>query len=170
MTGEPERQIKILIGDKFSLYRNSLLTTFADKADIDILGEADSGVQLIEMLKHLSPDMIIADFTQKEINGFETLPHIKQNHPNIKLVTLALYEDPDIIIRILESGADSYILKNSSSTTLYESIKQCFANGVYLNHDTREAIASKDWKKFNKKKVRIGSKIIIFLKSIIPQN
>ena len=169
MAESPDKQIKILIADRHKLFRLGLTNALANNKDIAFVGEADSGSQLLEMLHHLNPDMIVMELILGDITGIDILPEIKQKYPHIKVVVFTLHNAAEIINMAIEAGADSYLLKNSNADTIYETIKRCYTNGFYLNDETKEAMMKVERKKNNKTKVRQGSKIILLLKFIINQ-
>jgi DNA-binding NarL/FixJ family response regulator len=123
---EPNRPIKVAIADDHTLFRAGVKTALSMKKDIEMIAEADNGMQLLNLLKHIEPDVILLDIQMPIMDGIATLPEIRKLYPHVKVIMLSMHNDHSMISKLMEIGANSYLTKNSDSETIYQAIKTCF--------------------------------------------
>jgi DNA-binding NarL/FixJ family response regulator len=133
-------QIRVAIADDHILFRAGVKTALSMHRDIRIVAEADNGMQLLNLLKHINPDVILLDIQMPIMDGMTTLPEIKRLYPEIKVVMLTMHNDHSMISRLLELGANGYLTKNSDSEVIYEAVKTVFEKEYYINHLTNKAL------------------------------
>ena len=133
-------QIKVLIADDHVLYRAGVKAALSSKNDIKVIAEADNGMHLLTMLKTVEPDVILLDIQMPIMDGICTLPEIKKNYPNIKVVMLTMLEDHSMITKLMELGANSYLSKTSDIEVIYEAIKTCHEQDYFFNALTNKAL------------------------------
>jgi len=120
----------VLIDDHL-LLRNGLASLVKSLGHF-VLFEADNGKDFIEKLLPKSlPDIVLLDINMPEMDGYETAAWIKKNHPQIKILSLSMYDDENSIIRMLRNGARGYILKDSEPLELKMAIDAILAKGFY---------------------------------------
>src|SRR5919202_3701002 len=115
--------IKVIITDDHALFRTGVKTSLANRKDIQMIGEAENGMQLLNLLKHIKPDIILLDIQMPIMDGLTTLPEVKKLYPDIKVIMLSMHNDPSMITKMMEIGANSYLTKDSDSEKIYEAIK-----------------------------------------------
>lgn len=136
----PGTSLKIIIADDHALFRAGVKTALSLKKDIRIIGEAENGQQLLHLLKHLQPDIILLDIQMPVLDGITVLPEIKKLYPDIKIIMLTMHNDHSMISRLMELGANAYLTKDSDSEVIYEAIMTCFSNEYYFNDLTNKAL------------------------------
>ena len=136
-SGDP---IKVAIADDHRLFRAGVKTALSMQPDVKIIAEADNGMQLLNLLKHITPDVILLDIQMPIMDGMSTLPEIKRLYPEIKVVMLTMHNDHSMISRLLELGANGYLTKNSDSEVIHEAVRTVFEKEYYLNHLTNKAL------------------------------
>lgn len=134
------RPIKVAIADDHALFRAGVKTALSAKKDVELIAEADNGMQLINLLKHIEPDVILLDIQMPIMDGIQTLPEIKKIRPEAKVIILSMHNDHSMISKLMEIGANSYLTKNSDSETIYEAIKTCYENEFFFNELTNKAL------------------------------
>ena len=132
--------IKVIIADDHVLYRAGVKTALSGKTDIKIIGEADNGMHLLNMLKMVPVDVILLDIQMPVMDGITALPEIKKLYPNIRIIMLTMMDDHSMITKLMEIGANSYLTKTSDSEIIYEAIKTCFEQEYYFNSLTNKAL------------------------------
>ena len=132
--------IKVLIADDHVLYRAGVKTALSSKNDVKVIAEADNGMHLLTMLKTIQPDVILLDIQMPVMDGITTLPEIKKNWPDIKVIMLTMLEDHSMITKLMELGANSYLSKTSDIEVIYEAIKTCFEQDYFFNSLTNKAL------------------------------
>ncbi|HET9056214.1 MAG TPA: response regulator transcription factor [Chitinophagaceae bacterium] len=132
--------INIAIADDHVLYRAGVKTALSQKKDIKVIAEADNGMQLLNLMKHIQPDVILLDIQMPIMDGISTLQELKKSYPEVKVIMLTMHDDHSMITRLMELGANSYLTKNSDSEIIYEAIKTCFEQEYYFNALTNKAL------------------------------
>ena len=98
-----------------------------------VVGEANDGSQLLELVEKLSPDIILLDISMKEVGGLEALQRLKHVHPQSKVLILSMHTDPTLIMQALESGAHGYLLKDTTANELEHALEALRNNERYLS-------------------------------------
>jgi DNA-binding NarL/FixJ family response regulator len=137
---DPGKTIKVAIADDHALFRAGVKTALSVKKDVELIAEADNGMQLLNLLKHIEPDVILLDIQMPIMDGIQTLPEIRKIRPEAKVIILSMHNDHSMISKLMEIGANSYLTKNSDSETIYEAIKACYENEFFFNELTNKAL------------------------------
>jgi len=137
---ENDRAIRVAIADDHALFRAGVKTAMAVKKDIELIAEADNGMQLLNLLKHVDVDVILLDIQMPTMDGIQTLPEIRKLKPDAKVIILSMHNDHSMISKLMEIGANSYLTKNSDSETIYQAIKTCYEQEFFFNELTNKAL------------------------------
>jgi DNA-binding response regulator len=124
--------IKVMIVDDHELIREGISKILDMENDIDIIFKAKSGIEALEVLKDVKPDVILLDINMNELNGIETLKKIKSSGSKTKIIMLTVYDDVEYISQSVNLGANGYVLKDSDSDTLIKTIKIVNEGGSYI--------------------------------------
>ena len=135
-----EMPIKVAIADDHTLFRAGVKTALSSKKDIELIAEADNGMQLLHLLRHIEPDVILLDIQMPIMDGIQTLPEIRKIRPEAKVIILSMHNDHSMISKLMEIGANSYLTKNSDSETIYQAIRTCYDQEFYFNELTNKAL------------------------------
>jgi len=134
------RTIKVAIADDHALFRAGVRTSLSSKNDVELIAEADNGMQLLHLLRHKEPDIILLDIQMPVMDGIQTLPEIRKVRPEAKVIILSMHNDHSMISKLIEIGANSYLTKNSDAETIYDAIVGCYDNEFYFNELTNKAL------------------------------
>jgi len=118
--------IKMLVADDHEVVRSGLKTLVAG-ADIDIVAEAISGVQAVEMALQGDPDVVLLDIRMPDGDGLTALGRIKLDKPEMPVLMLSAYDNPTYVARAVALGAAGYVLKTASKEKLIQSIRTAAA-------------------------------------------
>jgi DNA-binding NarL/FixJ family response regulator len=140
MKNQDSDVIKVAIADDHALFRTGVKTSLSIRKDIQMVAEAENGMQLLNLLKHIEPDVILLDIQMPIMDGLTTLPEIKKLYPDVKVIMLSMHNDHSMITRMMEIGANSYLTKDSDSETIYEAIRTCYADDFFFNDLTNKAL------------------------------
>lgn len=140
MKEESGNVINVMIVDDHVLYRAGVKTALSSKKDIKVIAEADNGLHLLNMLKVMQPDVILLDIQMPVMDGITALPEVKKLYPGIKIIMLTLLDDQSVITKLMELGANSYLVKTSDAEVIYEAIKTCHQQEFYFNALTNKAL------------------------------
>jgi DNA-binding NarL/FixJ family response regulator len=119
--------------DDHSLIRAGVRALVLDIPGYAVIGEANDGSQLLEMVEKLSPDIVLLDISMKETGGLEALQRLKRVRPHSKVLILSMHTDPALIMQALESGAHGYLLKDTTATELEHALDALRNNERYLS-------------------------------------
>src|ERR1700759_3987942 len=137
---ELNQAIKVAFADHHALFRAGVKTALAVKKDVELIDEADNGMQLLNLLKHVEPDIILLDIQMPIMDGIQTLPEIRKIRPEARVIILSMHNDHSMISKLMEIGANSYLTKNSDSETIYQAIKTCYEQEFFFNELTNKAL------------------------------
>lgn len=132
--------IKVAIADDHALFRAGVKTALSNRKDIQMIAEAENGMQLLNLLKHIQPDVVLLDIQMPIMDGLTTLPEVKKLYPDVKVIMLSMHNDHSVITRMMEIGANSYLTKDSDSEMIYQAIRTCFEQEFYFNDLTNKAL------------------------------
>src|SRR2546429_6680764 len=105
--------IKVGIADDHEIFKQGVQIALSVYKDIQFIVEADNGLNLLNELMNIQPDVILLDLRMPVMNGIDALPKIKNLYPSIKVIILSMDMDYSTILKLLEMGANSYLIKNS---------------------------------------------------------
>lgn len=134
--------IKVAIADDHTLFRTGVKTSLSQRKDIQMVAEAENGMQLMNLLRHIQPDVVLLDIQMPIMGGLTALPEIKKLYPNVKVIMLSFLNDHSVISKMMELGANSYITKESGADMIYDAIKAVYQNDFYFNDLTNKALLS----------------------------
>ena len=116
--------IKVLVVDDHPLFRDGLRNVLSAASDLQVIGEAQDGMEAIEKAEKLDPDVIIMDVNIPTLNGMQATRRIKIARPHINIIILTAYDDDEQIYHAIRTGASAYYPKDVSPTLLIEAIRQ----------------------------------------------
>lgn len=134
--------IKILIVDDHKILRDGIKSIFSKSKEIKIIGECGDGSEVSEFLKDHNIDVILMDITMPKLNGIETTKIIKEQYPDIKILALSMHNDYHYIQKMLEVGANGYILKNTSGEEMTRAIKQVYEYKTFFTQEVTDIVMS----------------------------
>ena len=125
--------IRTLLVDDHTILRDGLRALLATQPDIEVVGEADNGLDAIEMVERHQPSIVVMDIAMPRMNGLEATRRIKKDHPECRVLVLTQYDHREYVLPILKAGADGYILKKSAGEELVSAIRSVNAGESILN-------------------------------------
>jgi DNA-binding NarL/FixJ family response regulator len=136
------KKINIVIADDEQLFRSGMKFLLSREANFNVLYEAENGKELIDFIKTTEefPDVILMDLKMPEMNGIEATKKIHKTHPDIKIIALTSYGGKSFITNMIDVGASSYLLKNTSPKMVVHTINEVFKKGFYYDEKVLEII------------------------------
>jgi DNA-binding NarL/FixJ family response regulator len=128
--------IKVVICEDHELFMKGVKHSLSHKKDIDFIGEAENGWKLMQLLKHVTPDVILLDINMPIMDGKATLSQIRKYYPDVKVIMLTMHDEPSTIVEMMRLGANAYLVKNCGEDKIYEAIISCYNTGRYLDDMT----------------------------------
>ncbi|MBI5429635.1 MAG: response regulator transcription factor [Nitrosomonadales bacterium] len=132
--------INILVVDDHSLIRKGLKQILEDSPDIHVAGEAETGIQAINMLRKQHFDLVLLDISLPDKHGMDVLKQLKLEKPDVKVIVLSMYPEEQYGLRALKAGAASYINKQSAPEKLVGAIRQVMSGKKYISETLAEQL------------------------------
>lgn len=137
----PKKTVKIVIADDHHLFVAGLKTVLkeSDKMDIEVIGVANTGKDLLSLLKVTEPELLLLDLNMPDGDGLGVLTEIKSSYPELRIITLTNYDEVKLVKSAFKAGVDGYILKTIGISELITAIdvvlegKTFMGKGVKLN-------------------------------------
>lgn len=125
--------INILLVDDHNIVRQGLKALLATESDINILGEAQSGREAVQMAIQLRPDVLVMDLAMPLLNGWEATRQILKAVPSMKVVVLSTYGDDEHIQQAIAAGAAAYLLKQTAAADLVKAIREVTSGNAFFS-------------------------------------
>lgn len=127
--------LNLLLVDDHSIVTDGIKALLQNEVDITIKGEAPNGKIALDMLRVLKIDLVLMDIDMPELNGVDTLKVIKKEFAHIKVVMLTMHDEKAMISKLIDLGADGYLLKNSSKAELLTCLRGVANNEKYISSE-----------------------------------
>jgi DNA-binding NarL/FixJ family response regulator len=124
-------KLRVAIADDHRLMLDGIRRALEAAPDISVVGEAMTGEEMIELVPKVEPDVVILDMRMPKGDGLSTLAKLKADHPDLKVIILSMFEEPDDINKALEKGASGYVVKSINPLDLPSTIRQVVDGSVY---------------------------------------
>lgn len=125
--------IRIIIADDHTLFRKGLSSIMGRVGGVQVVGEAATGPEAIEKTRELVPDVVLMDIKMPGLNGIEATRQILQENPQIGVVLVTMYDDPESVFEGMRAGAKGYVLKEAQPEELKRAIEAAFNGEVLMN-------------------------------------
>jgi len=137
--------INILLADDHPLVQDGLRTRFDDIEDINVIGVANDGEELLVKARSLNPDLVITDISMPKINGLKATHLLSQELPEIKVVVLTMHDNKEYIQSAIDSGAKGYILKDKPADEMIAAVRAIYNGDTHFCSSSVKALdTSKD--------------------------
>lgn len=133
MTTADATRIRVLLADDHTIVRQGVRLCLEALGDIEVIGEAEDGLEAVEAVGRLRPDVAVVDLTMPRLNGVESIERIRQAYPDVEVVVLSVHDSEAYVAQALRAGAAGYVLKRHAATELGEAIRAAHAGQAYLH-------------------------------------
>ena len=141
MKASTEKIIKIIIADDHPLFRRGLKHALEETPDIEVIGEASNGDNLLSMIKSNNLDMVLLDISMPGKSGLDLLKQLKSEYSKLPILILSVYPEEQYAVRFIKAGASGYLTKESAAEKLAEAIRKIAAGGKYASTAIIEKLA-----------------------------
>lgn len=129
--------IRLVIADDHPVIIDGILTVLEDKKEIEVVGTVNDGVELLDFISKKEVDVVLLDVNMPKLNGIDAALIIKEKYDNINILAFSQYNDRRFVRRMLKNGATGYLLKNSSTTEIFEGIMASAEGRLYISIELR---------------------------------
>jgi len=115
---------RIIIADDHFLIRQGLRSILEAEDNLQVVGEAKDGMELLFLLDQLNPDLVLLDISMPNLQGIETARLIKMRHPEMNILILTMHQEREFIIAAVSAGVEGYLLKDDAQKDLLSAIQK----------------------------------------------
>jgi PAS domain S-box-containing protein len=122
--GHDPGRTSVLLVDDHRVMREGLAVLLHNEPTVEVVGEADNGKQAVDLVGALSPDVVLMDVSMPVMNGIDATITIKREWPDVRVIALSMFDQPDLIGEMLDAGAEAYFTKSGPADDLLDAIKR----------------------------------------------
>jgi DNA-binding NarL/FixJ family response regulator len=134
-SGTRRTPAQILIADDHELVRDGIKHMLGYEEDLEVVGVASNGREVVELCRRLKPDLVLMDVRMPEMDGLEATRAIKAEQPEVSVLVISLYRNPDYLLEAIEVGAAGYVLKDAPNRRLTNAIHRALEGESPLNQE-----------------------------------
>ncbi len=134
--------IRLLIADDHEIFRDGLALMLSRYEDINLVGQAENGKELLSLAGETHPDVVMTDIKMPGMDGIEATRQLLQKFPDLKIIALSMFDEENLIVEMLEAGAKGYLLKNADKQEILEAIENVYEDRVFYCRHTSAKLAS----------------------------
>lgn len=140
-------KIKLILADDHPLIREGFKSLLGKSDAFEVVGEAETGKELIDVVKATSPDIILVDITMPQMNGLDAIEVLRKEYPLLKFMVLTMHEEREYILKALRNGAHGYVLKSTERAELERAIHAVYNGQKYFSPVVTTVLAESVGKK-----------------------
>ena len=145
---EAETACRIVIADDQAFIRKGLRMFLSENPQFDIVGEAENGRLLVNLVKETSPDLALVDLSMPEMSGIEAIREIRKTNSVMRILMLTMHVEEHMFSQTLDAGADGYILKEKMHEELFPALYALLQSKLYISPSMLSEIHSSHLKAF----------------------
>lgn len=138
-----EKVINIAIADDHKIFRDGIRMALKEKKYVNIIWEAEDGRDLMTKVVYKCPDVLLMDIRMPEVDGINAIPILRKQYEDLKIIVLTMYDEQEMITKMMEMGANAYLTKTTDPEEIYQAILSCMNNDFYFNDLVNKAVLSK---------------------------
>jgi DNA-binding NarL/FixJ family response regulator len=136
--------IRVLIADDHGIVRSGLRMLIERQADMQVVAEANDGVDALERAQDEHPDVAVLDVSMPRMTGLQAAREIRAHSPDTRVLLLSMHDDERYFFEGLEAGAAGYVLKRAADTDLIDALRTVAAGRSFLSDDAQESLM-REW-------------------------
>ena len=123
---------RLLLADDHTILRDGIRALLSAEPDLDVVGEASNGAELLALLEETPADVVLMDVQMPVLDGFATMPELHRRFPEVRVLVLSMLDHEKYVARMLEAGALGYVLKNAAISEITHAIRTVAGGGTFL--------------------------------------
>ncbi len=142
MKSKKTNSIKVLIADDHDIVRQGIRTIISEVSDMNVVGEAENGNEVLKKIQELDVDVVIMDYDMPDRNGLDTLIELKAMNPKLPVIILSMFPEDHYGVRFLKAGASGYLGKSNVTQQLVEAIRRVVNGHKYISPNLADKLVS----------------------------
>ncbi len=134
-TNNMNTRIKLLLVDDHPVVRKGIASFLAARPNLEVVGEAANGCEAVRKAKQLCPDIVLTDIDMPQMSGLAVAELLRKEQPQIKVLILSMHSNTEYVLRIIQSGARGYVLKDTSPDELVKAIETVNGGQAFFSPD-----------------------------------
>ena len=126
---------RLVLADDHHLLRRGFRSLLSSEPGLEVVGEASTGLEAIELCRRLAPDLILMDIRMPEMDGITATRRVKDEHPGVSVLMVTMHENPDYLLEALDAGAAGYVLKDAPAERLINAVHRTLDGESPLNQE-----------------------------------
>jgi len=131
-----ERAYNLIIVDDHSIFRDAIRFVLEQSRHVNIIGEASNGHEFLNLIRNVKPDVVLMDIAMPGLDGVDTTREAIKKYPDLKIIALSLYGEEPYYYRMIEAGAQGFVVKDSGSDELLKAIFTVMHGDSYFSNST----------------------------------
>jgi two-component system, NarL family, response regulator NreC len=127
------KKLRILLADDHKIVRDGLRLLIDGQRDMQVIGEAGNGKEVLQQARELKPDVVVMDLSMPELNGLQATERLKTERPEARVIVLTVHEDSSYLLQLCKAGAVGYVLKRSAGEDLIQAIRAVAGGGLHFD-------------------------------------
>jgi DNA-binding NarL/FixJ family response regulator len=132
---------RIVIADDHAIVREGLKRIVGDVADMQVVGEAADGTEVMQRVRELEFDVLVLDLSMPGRSGMELIKLVKAEKPKLRILVLSMHQELQYAVRAIKSGASGYLTKESAPAQLEQAIRKVASGGAFVTSEVAEQLA-----------------------------
>ena len=120
---ENQAKVRVLLADDHTMMRQVLASTLEHEADIEVVGEASNGLEVLDLCRTMRPDVVIMDLSMPIMDGIEATRRIATELPGIRVIALSMFDDPSDVVELHQAGAALFLSKSGPAEDLIAAVR-----------------------------------------------
>ena len=126
---------RLVLADDHHLLRKGFRSLLGDEPGLEVVGEASTGLEAIEICRRLAPDLVLMDVRMPEMDGITATRRIKGEQPSVSVLMVTMHENPDYLLEAIDAGAAGYVLKDAPADRLINAVRRTLDGESPLNQE-----------------------------------
>jgi len=127
------KKVRVVLADDHYVVRSGIRALLATMPQLEIVGEAATGRELIEVVARTGPGLVITDLSMPDLDGMRAIAELRAQHPTLKILAISMYDTPDFVQGALRNGANGYVMKDATPTELGFAVESVLSGESYLS-------------------------------------
>jgi DNA-binding NarL/FixJ family response regulator len=130
----------VIIAEDHQLFREGLKSMLSARGDIDIIAEAEDGLEAVSCVKRTPPDLLLLDLSMPRLSGISVMKDVKRQFPDVKILALTIHESDEYVLEAFDAGTDGYCIKDASREELMVAIDSVLEGKTYISPGIAENV------------------------------